>query len=98
MIKLSGLVPFIDIDIEETGLRPGEKLFEELLTDTDKLTKTENNMIFIEHDAPYTRNEIEDKLTILKYALKMSEAEISSEKIREAMARVIPTFRAPADE
>ena len=92
MIKLSGLVPFVDIDIEEIGLRPGEKLYEELLTNTDDLTRTKNNMIFIEEDSCYTREEIEDKLMILRDALKMSESGISSEKIAEALKSVIPTF------
>ena len=92
MIKRSGLVPFKDIDIEEIGLRPGEKLYEELITNTEGLTKTKNDMIFIEHDTPYTREEIEDKLSILKEAIKLSEGDISSEKITEALKRVIPTF------
>ena len=48
MVRLSGLVPYRDIDIVETGLRPGEKLYEELLIKTETLDKTENNMIFIE--------------------------------------------------
>lgn len=47
MIKLSGAH---DIEIVETGLRPGEKLFEELLIKSDTLTKTDNDLIFIEKD------------------------------------------------
>lgn len=95
MIKHYSLIPFVDIDIEEIGLRPGEKLYEELHTNTDGLVKTKNNMIFIEKDTSYTREEVEDKLDVLKNALKMSENDISSEKITEALRRVIPTFRAP---
>ncbi|MFI3330110.1 MAG: nucleoside-diphosphate sugar epimerase/dehydratase [bacterium] len=48
MIKLSGLTLGVDIDIVYTGLRPGEKLYEELLLDTSKSTKTPNEKIFIE--------------------------------------------------
>ena len=48
MIRLAGYKPYIDIDIEYTGLRPGEKLFEELLTDGDRNIRTDNDKIFIE--------------------------------------------------
>ncbi len=47
MIKLSGFEPDVDIKIEEIGLRPGEKLYEELLMKTEALDKTDNSMIFI---------------------------------------------------
>lgn len=50
MIRLAGLVPYKDIDIVEVGLRPGEKLYEELLLRSESLIKTENKMIFIEQD------------------------------------------------
>lgn len=47
MIKLSGLTPYVDIDIVFTGLRPGEKLYEELLMNEEGITKTSNNLIYI---------------------------------------------------
>ena len=97
MIRLSGLVPFVDIDVEEIGLRPGEKLYEELLIKTESLTKTENDMIFIEQDTPYTREEIEDKLRVLIDAVRASEKEIYSESITDAMKSVIPTFHSPEE-
>ena len=49
LIKLSGLRPYIDIKIEETGLRPGEKMYEELLISGDDLVSTESQKIFIEN-------------------------------------------------
>ena len=50
MIRLSGYVPHVDIKIKEIGLRPGEKLFEELLLDRETHMKTENDKIFIERN------------------------------------------------
>ncbi len=95
MIKLSGLIPYQDIDILEVGLRPGEKLYEELLIKTEELDKTDNNLIFIEKDTPYTREEVEDKLEILRNAVKSSENELCSAKIKAAVKRVVPTYREP---
>ena len=95
MIKLSGLTPYVDIDVKEIGLRPGEKLYEELLIKTENLTKTDNKLIFIEKDTPFTREEIEDKLAVLIKAVKDAETELSADSIVVAMKSVIPTFRSP---
>ena len=95
MIKLSGLTPYVDIDIKEIGLRPGEKLYEELLIKTETLTKTDNDLIFIEQDTPYSREEIEDKLRVLIDAIKASETVVTSDAIVKAMKSVIPTFKSP---
>lgn len=91
MIRLSGLEPYKDIDIVETGLRPGEKLYEELLIKTEELDKTGNDMIFIERDTPPTHKEIEEKLAVLKSALATEDDDV----IRRAMKRVVPTYHSP---
>ena len=95
MIKLSGLTPYKDIDIIETGLRPGEKLYEELLIKTENLDKTENNLIFIERDTPFTRAEVEEKLTLLRNAVRDNEHSIAAPEITAVMKAVVPTFRSP---
>ena len=95
IVKLSGLRPYIDIEIVETGLRPGEKLYEELLIKTDQLEKTENNMIFIERDTPLTRAEVDEKLDILRAAVAAAENEIGAESVTAAMKAVVPTFHSP---
>ncbi len=95
MIKLSGLRPYKDIDIVEVGLRPGEKLYEELLIKTETLDKTENNLIFIERDHPLTREEVEAKLQILRRILDESKNKVETTKIKRAMKKVVPTYRDP---
>jgi FlaA1/EpsC-like NDP-sugar epimerase len=97
MIRLSGHTPGVDIKIVETGLRPGEKLYEELLIKTEELDKTENNLIFIERDTPPTREEIEEKLEILRKAVLENENEVSSPEIKAAMKQVVPTFFEPEE-
>ena len=57
MIRLSGLKPDKDIKIEYTGLRPGEKLYEERLMDEEGLTKTENELINIGGPIPFDEDE-----------------------------------------
>ena len=97
MIKLSGFEPDVDIKIKEIGLRPGEKLYEELLMKTETLDKTENNMIFIERDTPLTREAIEEKLKILMSAVEESKFEVGSAKVKEAIIQTVPTFHEPEE-
>jgi len=93
MIRLSGFEPYREIEIVETGLRPGEKLYEELLIRTEELDKTENRRIFIEREEPLPQEEIQKKLEILRAAV-VSEDE---ETARAALKAVIPTFHAPEE-
>ena len=91
MIRLSGLKPYEDIDIVEIGLRPGEKLYEELLMKTEELDKTENDLIFIERDKGYTREEVEEKLTILLEAVKNQ----GYANVVNAIKQTVPTYHNP---
>ena len=95
MVRLSGMEPYRDIDIIETGLRPGEKLYEELLVKTDELRRTDNDMIFVEHEEFLSREEIEEKLDMLRRAVEDAEGEIGAASITEAMKMAVPTFRDP---
>ncbi|MBQ7321837.1 MAG: polysaccharide biosynthesis protein [Clostridia bacterium] len=93
IIRLSGLVPHKDIEIVETGLREGEKLYEELLVDTRKLDKTDNNLIFVEHEAPITMAEMNEKLRILREAVATND----DEEVRRALHLAVPTFKTPEE-
>ncbi|MBQ3132957.1 MAG: polysaccharide biosynthesis protein [Clostridia bacterium] len=93
MIQMSGLVPDVDIEIREVGLRPGEKLYEELLVQVDHLETTENSLIFVEREEPLQREEVEAKLALLKAALK----DPTPATIKEAMHQTVPTFHTPEE-
>ena len=97
MIRLSGYEPYRDIEIVETGLRPGEKLYEELLIAGRDLEKTGNGMIFVEHQPPVTPEELEQKLTLLNDALEKTMRTEDISCIREVLHRVVPTFHEPEE-
>ncbi|MCI6771634.1 MAG: polysaccharide biosynthesis protein [Oscillospiraceae bacterium] len=79
MIKLSGFEPDVDIKVEYTGLRPGEKLFEELLLNTEGIEKTPNDLIFIGHPSKVSKEELLSHLDVLKNAEKMTQDELRNE-------------------
>lgn len=86
MICLSGAS---NIEIVETGLRPGEKLYEELLIRSEDLTKTDNELIFIEQDSPISMEDLEQKLSCIRDAI----AQDDDDGMRLAMRQVVPTFK-----
>lgn len=89
MVKLSGMELGKDINIIETGLRPGEKLYEELLVRTEELDKTDNELIFIERDKPLSLDEIKNKLD------KLNDGIIKGDDLnmKEIVKSVVPTFK-----
>lgn len=87
LIRLSGFTPDVDIKIEYTGLRPGEKLYEELLMDEEGLTNTENRLIYIGHPIAMDDEWFKEKLKELDKASKKE-----TERIRELVAEVVPTY------
>ena len=93
MIRLSGLEPYKDINIVETGLRPGEKLYEELLIKSEELDKTDNDMIYVERDHALSEAEIIEKLDILREALKTQ----SNREVKKALMQVVPTYHTPEE-
>jgi len=97
MIRLSGLIPHVDIEIKEIGLRPGEKLYEELLMKTETLTKTDNDMIFIEKDQPLTREDMEENLALLKNSVVDFEHHGQIDAVKNTIKAIVPTFRDPEE-
>lgn len=90
MIKLSGA---LEVEIVETGLRPGEKLYEELLVKTEELNKTENEKIFIEKDSALSREELINKLEILRNACTSGE----DQQVKDALRKVVGTYKRPEE-
>lgn len=90
MIHLSGAQ---NIEIVETGLRPGEKLYEELLVKTEELDKTENDLIFREKDRPLSVEQIREKLRMLKDVCDNGD----DGQAREVLRKVVPTFKRPEE-
>ena len=94
LIRLSGLEPYKDIDIQEVGLRPGEKLYEELLMRSENLSRTSNEKIFIEQQHAISQETMMDDLARLDAAI----AENRRPRDLIALLReMIPTYRDPEE-
>ena len=88
LIKLSGLEPYKDIDIEEIGLRPGEKMYEELSLDYESSEKTDNQMIYKNTTLDIDVEELDKKLNELKSMLGHS----TNEEIRSKLFEIINCY------
>lgn len=87
LIKLSGLVPDVDIKIEYTGLRPGEKLYEEKLMAEEGLKRTPNKLIHIGNPIPFDTAEFRAQLEEL-----MTAAYENDDDIRTIVEKMVPTY------
>ena len=88
LIKLSGLEPYKDIDIEEIGLRPGEKMYEELSLDYESSEKTDNQMIYKNTTLDIDVEELDKKLVELKSMLGHS----TNEEIRSKLFEIVNCY------
>ena len=93
MIRLSGYTPYVDIEVREVGLRPGEKLYEELLISDRNLHRTENAKIFVEERPLVNRSQ-------LCWLLEQLRAAADTNDTPQVVARLhelVPTFRTPEE-
>lgn len=92
LIRLSGLEPYKDIEIKEIGLRPGEKLYEELLMQSEHLLTTANDKIFVEEQQVIPQRDIMCGLISLD---NFVSAQRPKDELIALMRYLVPTFRDP---
>ena len=93
LIRLSGLEPGVDIKIEYSGLRAGEKLYEELLMSEEGLTKTANSKIFVGKPVDFSEDKVMNHLDMLKRIVDNEEVEL----IDSVMRSFVTTYIRPED-
>ena len=91
LIRLSGFEPDVDIKIVFTGLRPGEKLYEELLMSEEGLLDTKHKKIFIGRPIDFDKNDLQKYLIELRNIVLEEEDEL----MEQAMKNLVPTFISP---
>ena len=95
MIRLSGLEPDVDIPVVYTGLRPGEKLYEELLLSGEGMQKTKNDLIFIGQEMPFDHAVFEEQLEQLH---RLSEPDGTNDILRRIVREIVPTYHEPQED
>ena len=92
LIQLSGYEPNVNMQIKVTGLRPGEKLYEEILMNEEGLKATKHDKIHVAEPLDMTIEEMEEKLEVLRNLLKNSNNE-DKNIIKNTMKQIVPTFK-----
>lgn len=88
IIRLSGYTPGVDIEIKYTGLRPGEKLFEELLMDEEGKKQTSNNLIYIGEPIKMDEEKFQENLELL-----YQKAYENADDMKDIVAKIVPTYK-----
>ena len=94
LIRLSGYIPNEEIEIKVTGLRPGEKLYEELLMDEEGLSETPHKKIFIGRPGEFKLEKVKNNINTLLDVVKLG----NKEKLREKLQEVVPTYKNPDED
>lgn len=95
LIELSGYTLGEDMEIEITGMRPGEKLYEEILMNEENLEGTKHDKIYITQSMDFTMNDIEGKLDMFREIL--NDENTGKEHIKETMKKCVPTYKEPEE-
>ena len=88
LIRMYGKVPYKDVEIKFTGLRPGEKMYEELLMDEEGLKSTSNKSIFIGNQISIDEKLFEDQIKRISDAAAKNDGNAVVETLKE----MVPTF------
>lgn len=88
LIRLSGYTPGVDMEIKYTGLRPGEKLYEELLMDEEGKKQTSNNLIYIGKPIEMDEEKFQENLEIL-----YRKAYENAEDMKDIVSEIVPTYK-----
>lgn len=94
LIRLSGYIPNEEIEIKVTGLRPGEKLYEELLMNEEGLSETPHKKIFIGRPGEFNLEKVKNNINTLLDVVKLG----NKEKLREKLQEVVPTYKNPDED
>lgn len=90
VIRLSGYDPYTDIDIQIVGMRPGEKMYEELLFDPDQLCETDNDRIFVEQVRPVDTESLQTVIQQLQSAANANDDQQVVALLRHAVPEYVP--------
>lgn len=93
LIKLSGFEPYKDIEIKVIGLRPGEKLYEEILMNEEELKETKNKKIFIGKPGVFNIEEIKEQINELIYVIDIDNNNLLKSKLKE----IVKTYKDPEE-
>lgn len=97
LIRLSGLEPDKDIRIIYTGIRPGEKLFEEILTSEEGITATKHDRIFVGKPTDFSLDELQFIIKKLQQTIKLKESPNRSKEIKDMLRQIVPGYKSNLD-
>ncbi|MGG4488689.1 polysaccharide biosynthesis protein [Metabacillus idriensis] len=93
LITLSGLIPDKDIKIEYTGMRPGEKLYEELLTSEEGNMSSKHHLIFVAKPSTISQTDLSLSLDKLRQLLLLNETDQMENHIKTCLKQIVPTYQ-----